>query len=86
MPTISRFYGITVMIYNNDHPPPHVHIRYGSKNACVRIDDGTLLQGKFPKRQLAFVKEWVLMHRDSLIENWNLALAHAEVFRIEPLA
>ena len=85
MPTISRFFGITVMIYNNDHPPPHIHVRYGEANACVRIDNGKRLNGKFPRKQLALVTEWVNSNRALLIETWNLALAHETVTQIEPL-
>jgi hypothetical protein len=25
MPTISQFYGITIRMYFDDHPPPHFH-------------------------------------------------------------
>ena len=28
VPEISRFFGIVVFM-NNDHPPPHFHVRYG---------------------------------------------------------
>ncbi len=85
MPTISLFFGITVMLNNNDHPPPHIHVRYGGKSARVTITNAKLLEGKFPRRQFALVKEWVLKNRTELLENWNLAIAHQEVFRIEPL-
>ena len=29
MPEISRFYGIVITMYWNDHNPPHFHARYG---------------------------------------------------------
>lgn len=73
------------MLFNNDHPPPHIHVRYGGANACVRIADGCLHQGKFPRKQLNLVKEWVLAHSAELLENWNLAIAHEEILQIEPL-
>lgn len=28
MPELSRFYGIVVRMYYNDHNPPHVHAEY----------------------------------------------------------
>jgi len=28
MPVISRFYGILVMMYYQDHHPPHFHAKY----------------------------------------------------------
>ncbi len=29
MPEISRFFGIVVAMYYNDHEPPHFYVRYG---------------------------------------------------------
>jgi hypothetical protein len=29
MPEISRFYGIVIKMYHNDHSPPHLHAEYG---------------------------------------------------------
>jgi hypothetical protein len=26
MPTVQRFSGLRVVVYPNDHPPPHVHV------------------------------------------------------------
>ena len=33
VPTISQFYGITIRMYFDDHPPPHFHAYYGSEAA-----------------------------------------------------
>lgn len=30
MPVVSRFFGIVITMYYNDHPPPHFHVRYGA--------------------------------------------------------
>jgi len=38
MPTISQFYGITIRMYFDDHPPPHFHAYYGSEAAKIDID------------------------------------------------
>jgi hypothetical protein len=29
MPEISRFFGIVIRMYFDDHDPPHFHARYG---------------------------------------------------------
>jgi hypothetical protein len=29
MPTISRFFGILIQMYFDDHNPPHFHVKYG---------------------------------------------------------
>jgi hypothetical protein len=30
MPILSRFFGITIAMYYQDHQPPHFHARYGA--------------------------------------------------------
>jgi uncharacterized protein YpbB len=49
------FYGIIVSIFYKDnakHSIPHIHIRYQGKKASVAIEDGHILAGDFPPRQL----------------------------------
>lgn len=29
MPQLSRFYGIIIYLYFEDHNPPHIHAKYG---------------------------------------------------------
>lgn len=35
MPEISRFYGMVVAMFFNDHEPPHFHVRYGTHKAIL---------------------------------------------------
>ena len=50
MPEISRFLGIIVAMYYNDHSPPHFHARYGENEIRVNIETGEILSGAFPRR------------------------------------
>jgi len=59
--------------------------RYQGKKASVAIDDGRLLAGDFPPRQLRMVQVWIDIHRDELMADWELAVAGDEPFRIAPL-
>lgn len=47
MPVVSRFYGIIIAIYYDDHPPPHFHARYGSFQAKFDIRSGASIIGGF---------------------------------------
>ena len=38
LPEISRFLGIVVAMYYNDHEPPHFHARYGEHEIRVSIE------------------------------------------------
>lgn len=88
MPTISMFYGIMVAIFfedNDRHHIPHIHIRYAGDKASVAIEDGRLLGGNVPPKQLKMVQAWIEIHKDELFADWELALAGEEPFRIAPL-
>ena len=85
MPTISQFYGITIRMYFDDHPPPHFHVYYGSDAAKIDIDTLQLHEGKLRRRTLALVLEWAVEHRRELLENWRLAEAHQPLMPIAPL-
>lgn len=88
MPTVSMFYGILVLIFfkdNEQHHTPHIHVRYQGKKAAVSIEDGSVLAGDFPLRQLRMVQVWIDIHRDELLANWELAVNGDEPFRIPPL-
>jgi hypothetical protein len=38
MPEISRFFGIIVQMYYNDHEPPHFHVRCSGQKALIGIE------------------------------------------------
>ena len=85
MPVISRFYGLIVAMYYDDHPPPHFHVCYGADQAKFDIRTGSLIIGSIPPRAGAFVEEWRKQHVDALLANWERALAHQTLEQIEPL-
>lgn len=85
MPAISRFFGILITMYYNDHLPPHFHVRYGAANAQVGIETLAIVEGELPRRVLALVLEWASQHRDELRANWALARASQPLNPIEPL-
>ena len=73
MPEISRFYGIVISMYYDDHNPPHFHARYGGDRAAVEISSLRVLEGKLPPRVLGLVVEWASQHQSELMDNWNEA-------------
>jgi hypothetical protein len=85
MPVVSRFYGIIIAIYYDDHPPPHFHARYGSFQAKFDIRSGASIIGELPPRALGLVQEWRALHQEALMRNWELACAHQPLSMIEPL-
>lgn len=85
MPRVSTFYGIVIMLYYNDHAPPHFHAIYGEHEAQVRIDTLETLAGSLPRRAQALVLEWAQLRRSELWAAWRLARRHEPLPTIEPL-
>jgi hypothetical protein len=85
MPEISRFFGIVIAMYYNDHPPPHFHVRYGGQKAIIAISTLSLLQGSLSPRVFGMVMEWASLHQTELLENWDLARRQAPLEKIAPL-
>lgn len=85
MPEISLFRGIRITMYYSDHNPPHFHAEYGSSKCLVNIVGGYVMQGSLPARQLKLVLAWNELHRDELMQNWELAKENRELQQILPL-
>jgi Domain of unknown function (DUF4160) len=85
VPRLSFFYGIAIYLYYEDHPPPHVHARYGEHQAKVSITNGEVIEGSLPWRAARLVAEWVGEHPGDLAACWDKASRGEEPGRIEPL-
>jgi hypothetical protein len=72
-------------MYFDDHNPPHFHARYNDFRAIISIKDLSLLEGELPPRVLGLVMEWAGLHKNELMENWNMVKETGKWFKIEPL-
>ena len=85
MPEISRFFGIVIQMYYNDHDPPHFHARYSGQKALIGIEDLAIIGGHLSPRTLSLVREWAALHQGELVEDWKLARSEADLNPIAPL-
>jgi len=85
MPEISRFFGIIIAMYYNEHNPPHFHAKYQEDEAQFNINTLEIIKGKLPSRAKALVLEWAADHRKELLENWELASRLNKLHSIDPL-
>lgn len=85
MPEICRFYGIIIKMFYNDHNPPHFHAEYQDDEALIEIGTLTFIKGDLPPKAKLLVLEWVLIHREELMNNWERARIPEELFKIDPL-
>jgi len=85
VPAISRFFGIVIAMYFDDHGPPHFHARHSEGSAKVRVDTLEVIESSLGRRQLRFVLAWAELHQDDLSENWRRARAGETLRQVEPL-
>ena len=81
MPEISRFLGIVISMYFDDHNPPHFHVRYNEYRAVVDIQTLNVLGGSLPARVRGLIEEWAELHQGELLSMWESKDFH----RISPL-
>ncbi|MCK4840928.1 MAG: DUF4160 domain-containing protein [Methylococcales bacterium] len=85
MPEISRFFGIIIRMFYDDHNPPHFHAEYSGKKAVFDFN-GNILKGSLEsKTATKLVRDWVDIHVSELEKDWTLAKASQEINKIEPL-
>jgi len=85
MPEISNFYGIRITMNYNEHNPPHFHAMYQGYEIIFEIKSG-IVKGTMPKRALKMIFEWAELHKDELLNDWELAVLRKSLVKIEPLA
>jgi hypothetical protein len=88
VPIISMFYGIIIRMYlidNQHHNVPHFHAKYAEYEVSISIEDGEVLAGELPRKQLRLVQAWIELHRDELLADWELAVAGENPYKIAPL-
>ncbi len=85
MPEISRFFGIIIRMFYDEHDPPHFHVEYSGRKAVFDFK-GNIIKGDLASRTATkLVREWVDLHILELEEDWNLARESREIKKIKPL-
>ena len=85
MPEISRFFGIVIKMFFDDHNPPHFHAEYGGSFALIDIRTLTVFSGRLPPRVTGLVIEWATLHQREILADWDRARALKELEKIAPL-
>ena len=85
MPEISRFFGIVIKMFFDDHNPPHFHAEYSGFFALIDIRNLSAFSGHLPPRVMGLVIEWATIHQEELFADWERARAEQELRKIAPL-
>lgn len=85
MPELSRFFGIVVRMYYDNHNPLNAHVQYQDDRALLDFQ-GNVLRGELKSRTaLPLAREWIDLHVSELEQDWELVRAGRELNKIEPL-
>ena len=71
MTEISRFSGMVVHMYWDEHPWPHIHVRYAEYTASFDLRAMHFTRGDLPRPQERELLRWARLHQDELLANWN---------------
>ena len=86
MPELSRFHGIVIKMYGNEHYPIHFHAEYTGNTASFDLK-GNVLKGDLgskPKTKL--VQKWTALHVEDLKKCWDSVVVQKRTpERIRPL-
>lgn len=85
MPEFSRFYGIAIKMFYNDHNPPHFHAEYGNQQMVVDANTLAVIGGRLPPRAMGLDMEWASQHQAELQHAWQQARNLKQLDRIDPL-
>jgi hypothetical protein len=85
VPEISRFYGIIIRMFYNDHAPPHFHALYGDDELIVGVAPVAVLAGRSSARVRSMVFEWAALHQQELLEDWERCRRAEAPISIAPL-
>ena len=85
MPQVSRFFGISIYMYFDEHNPPHFHAIYGKDEVQIGISPLGLIEGRLSSRALGLAMEWAALHQKALLENWELMREDKPPRKIPPL-
>ena len=66
MPEISRFFGIVIKMFFDDHNPRHFRAEYSGEVASIDIRNLSVFSGRLPPRAMGLVIEWATIHQQEL--------------------
>ena len=72
-------------VIRKEHNPPHINAIYQKFKAIFDIKTAEKIDGKLPRDKEKLVSAWIILHKDELMANWELAQNGELPFNIDPL-
>jgi hypothetical protein len=71
MPTLVIVDGISILMFLNDHDPPHFHVRFAGRTGKFDITTGQMIKGTIDRRTARKVERWIPANRIMLLRAWT---------------
>nr|QCL10658.1 hypothetical protein C6.5e_762 [Rhizobium rhizogenes] len=69
---VVRINNMSLVIFADEHPPPHFHVKFAGENASFSLADGKRLPGvKGLEKYDRNIRKWWTKYRCDLVKTWN---------------
>ena len=82
---LCSFFGIVISMKYDNNASPCFNVNYSNYDAIFGINDLLIIKGEIPSRVFDLVIEWAKIHKNELLENWNMLEETGKYFEIKPL-
>jgi hypothetical protein len=71
MATLQRFDSCRVLMYLDDHPPPHVHVKLRDGRDCTIDLESFEIKGRVDEREVRDALAWIKSKKTDLLIEWQ---------------
>lgn len=71
MATLQRFNNSRVVMYFDDHPPPHVHVKLRDGRECIVELHNLAIKGQIEPREIQEALNWIANSLEFLFKQWR---------------
>jgi len=75
MSTLQRFDSSRVVMYLDDHSPPHVHVKLRDGRDCTVDLHSFEIKGRVAEREIREALAWIKTHQVDLQQHWQRSRA-----------
>jgi Domain of unknown function (DUF4160) len=83
MATVAVVDGVKIMLYANEHSPPHFHAKFAEFQAVIDINRPAISRGSLPPSKAKAVMHWAAERQEALRSAFVDAMAQRKVGRIK---
>jgi hypothetical protein len=79
MATVAVVDGVKIMLYANEHPPPHFHAKFAEFHAVIDLNELAIIRGSLPPSKSKAVIQWATRRQEALLTAFVEAMAQQKV-------